>query len=133
MEINHEQGVVTKVSSQNFEDTYKLLKDGISNSTDLKIVAELDHKANAASVGLKICSTKVIVFGKPERKIPLMKSTQIKELDLPQKMLVWEDDEGVVRVSYNDPKQRMLKGTKNVLNTISAVLDRISDRATGAC
>ncbi len=134
MEINKEEGVITKISSKNFEHTYKSLKEVISNNPNLNIVAELDHKANAATVDLKINPTKVILFGNPKLGTPLMKNAQIIGLDLPQKMLVWEDDEGIVRVSYNDPKHVTLRygfnHNEEVLDTIAVALDSISDKAT---
>lgn len=134
MEINKEEGVVTKISSKNFEHTYKSLKEVISNNPNLNIVAELDHKANAATVDLKINPTKVILFGNPKLGTPLIKNAQIIGLDLPQKMLVWEDDEGIVRVSYNDPKHVTLRygfnDNEEVLDTIAVALDSISDKAT---
>lgn len=135
MEINKEKGVITKISSKNFEHTYKSLKEVISNNPNLNIVAELDHKANAATVDLKINPTKVILFGNPKLGTPLMKNAQIIGLDLPQKMLVWEDDEGIVRVSYNDPKHVTLRhgfnANEEVLDTIALALDSISNKATG--
>ncbi|TSE07089.1 MULTISPECIES: DUF302 domain-containing protein [Aquimarina] len=133
MEIDKAQGVITKVSSQNFEDTYNTLVEIITNNPNLKIVAQLDHQANAASVGLELNPTRVIMFGNPKLGTPLMQNSQITGLDLPQKVLVWQDDEGVVKVSYNDPEFLRLRhdinGNENILQTITKALDNISKGA----
>ncbi|MEW7290858.1 DUF302 domain-containing protein [Aquimarina sp. 2304DJ70-9] len=129
------QGVITKVSVQNFEDTYTTLVKNITNNPNLKIVAELDHQANAASVGLKLNSTRIIMFGNPNLGTPLMQSSQITGLDLPQKILVWQDDHGKVKVSYNDPayvqNRHAIEGKSDVLQKISSALDGLTNKAIG--
>ncbi len=134
MEISKSQGVITKVSSQNFEDTYSTLVEIITNNPNLKIVAQLDHQANATSVGLELNPTRVIMFGNPKLGTPLMQNSQIIGLDLPQKVLVWQDAEGVVNVSYNDPEFIKLRhnvdGNENILQTVTKALDNISKVTT---
>lgn len=96
-------GIVTVVSKSNFATTYSKLRAAIAGNKNLSIVAELDHQANATSVGMTLNPTKLIVFGNPALGTPLMQSAQTMAIDLPQKMLVWEDANRVVRISYNDP------------------------------
>ncbi|PKV49606.1 uncharacterized protein (DUF302 family) [Aquimarina sp. MAR_2010_214] len=135
MEIIKAQGVITKVSSKNFEDTYNTLVEIITNNPNLKIVAQLDHQANAASVDLELNPTRVIMFGNPKLGTPLMQNSQITGLDLPQKILIWQDDKGVVNVSYNDPGflklRHEINGKDDVLAIISKALDNLSKGATG--
>ncbi|WP_109299687.1 DUF302 domain-containing protein [Aquimarina sp. AU474] len=132
MEITAQQGVITKKSTQNFEDTYASLVEIIQNNPNLKIVAQLDHQANAASVDLDLKPTKIIMFGNPKLGTPLMQSSQTAGLDLPQKMLVWENDEGVVYISYNDPiylQNRHNIEKSEVLEKMKGALDKISNTA----
>ncbi|EZH74518.1 hypothetical protein ATO12_12165 [Aquimarina atlantica] len=135
MEITKTQGIITKVSSKSFEETYNTLIEIITNNPNLKIIAQLDHQANAASVNLALNPTRVIMFGNPKLGTPLMQNSQITGLDLPQKILIWQDDNGVVNVSYNDPEFLKLRheitGKEDVLTIISKALDNLSKGATG--
>ena len=126
-------GIVTKVSQQNFQETYEKLRLIISNNPNLKILLELDHQANAASVGLDLEPTKIILFGNPNLGTPLMKSGGFTGLDLPQKILVTELD-GVVSISYNDPmylKERHgIVGQDEILKKVSGALNKITTAAS---
>ncbi|MEO0334020.1 MAG: DUF302 domain-containing protein, partial [Bacteroidota bacterium] len=97
--IKSGEGVVTVASNQSFEDTYDKLKSTIDGNPNLRIVAELDHQANAASVGLDLNPTRLIVFGNPNLGTPLMQESQTIGIDLPQKMLVYETEAGEVYVA----------------------------------
>ncbi|MEW7277225.1 DUF302 domain-containing protein [Aquimarina sp. 2201CG1-2-11] len=127
-----EQDIITKTSSKNFEESYNTLVDIITNNPNLKIVAQLDHQANASSVGLQLNPTRLILFGNPQLGTPLMQKTQLIGLDLPQKILIWEDDHGEVKVSYNNPE--FLKSRHNISNqediftTINNALGAISNK-----
>ncbi len=133
MKIEKKEGVITKVSAQNFEQTYKTVVNIITNNPNLKIIAELDHQANAASVGLELNPTRIIMFGNPKLGTPLMQKAQTTGLDLPQKILIWQDDQDNVHISYNDPMY--LKGrhdieeNDDVLLKISNALDTITGKA----
>ncbi|KZS39124.1 hypothetical protein AWE51_11240 [Aquimarina aggregata] len=72
MEVTKGQGIVTKTSSKSFEETYNTLVEVITNNPNLKIIAELNHQANAASVGLELNPTRIIMFGNPKLGTPLM-------------------------------------------------------------
>ncbi|MAN59221.1 MAG: hypothetical protein CMC08_05220 [Flavobacteriaceae bacterium] len=98
------QGVFTSISQNDFSTTYNKLRNAISDNADLAIIAEVDHSANAQSVGMQLNDTRLIIFGNPEAGTPLMKDSQTTAIDLPQKMLVWENDGGEVRISYNNPE-----------------------------
>jgi uncharacterized protein (DUF302 family) len=129
------EGIITKESTRNFETTYSALRSAITNNPKLSLVLELDHKANAASVGLELRPTKLIVFGNPNLGTPLMQDEQTTGLDLPQKMLVWKDEEGNVKVSYNDiyfiAQRHGVEGNVEVLNKISNALANLANTAAG--
>ncbi len=129
------EGIITIESVQDFESTYNALENAIATNENLSIVAQLDHQANAANVGLELRPTKIIIFGNPNLGSPLMQNKQTVGLDLPQKMLVWEDENAVVKVSYNDPfylQQRYnLEGNQEELEQISTALDNLATIAAG--
>ncbi len=129
------QGMITKISTQSFEDTYATLKGILTANPALKIIAELDHAANAATKGLSLRPTRIVFFGNPVLGTPLMQGVQSIGLDLPQKILVYEDAQGVVHITYNDPmylKQRhQLLNRDAVLQKIATALDKITTKAAG--
>ncbi|MEL6557773.1 MAG: DUF302 domain-containing protein [Bacteroidota bacterium] len=129
-----EKGIITKVSNQDFDNTYLKLKETIDNNPNLKIIAELDHQSNASNVGLALNKTKIILFGNPKMGTPLMQNSITAGLDLPQKILVYQNDQGIVNVTYNDPmylKQRHgISGAQEILTKISGALDQITNLAT---
>lgn len=128
-------GVVTRISNEDFEATYSNLRNAIVANENLQIVAELDHRENAASVDMELRPTKVIIFGNPNLGTPLMQSSQSTGLDLPQKMLVWEDEDGTVNISYNDPEylqeRHAISGNETVVSQITAALNALSEAAAG--
>ncbi len=126
-------GIITKRSENTFDETYSIIKNQISANSNIKIFAELDHQSNAARLGLELNPTKIIIFGNPQLGTPLMKEKLSIALDLPQKMLVWENDEGEVFVSYNDPEfiseRHSLQSNREIIQKISTVLDKLSNKA----
>ena len=129
-----QKGIITKVSNQNFETTYSKLRETIEANPNLKIITELDHQANAANINLTLNPSKIILFGNPNMGTPLMQDAQTTGLDLPQKILVHQNNQGIVNVSYNDPmylKERHdISGAQEILIKISGALDKITNAAT---
>jgi len=128
-------GIITKVSLDNFQRTYDKLRSIIDGNPNLKIILELDHQANAASVDLTLEPTKIIMFGNPKLGTPLMLSGELTTgLDLPQKMLVTERS-GVVSISYNNPSylktRHQVIAREEVLKKVTEALDKISNAACG--
>jgi uncharacterized protein (DUF302 family) len=68
----------------------------------IKVFAVIDHSGEAERVGLQLRDTKLIVFGSPKAGTPVMVAAPLAALDLPIKILVWDDD-GRTRVSYTAP------------------------------
>ena len=128
-----QKGIITKTSNNSIEQTYQQLRTALSNNPNLKIIAELDHQANAASVGLELTPTKIIMFGNPNLGTPLMQSEQTIGLDLPQKILIYQTENGTVKVSYNDPlylKERHgIEDKEEILKKISGALDKLTSVA----
>lgn len=133
-ELMIETGIITKTSNQDFETTYQKVRTIIEENPNLTIILELDHQANAAKKGLELTPTKLIVFGNPMMGTPLMQTNPLTGLDLPQKILVYEDAEGVVNVSYNDPvylmNRHQLAVQSETINKVAGALDTITTKAT---
>ncbi len=129
-------GIITKTSTQSFDATYDKLRGIIENNPNLKIILELDHSKNAASVELELNPTRIIMFGNPKLGTPLMNSTAYLGLDLPQKILVTQRIDGKVEVSYNDPiylkARHNMEGVDEILAKVSGALDKITDGAISA-
>jgi uncharacterized protein (DUF302 family) len=64
----------------------------------------IDHSGEAGKVGLKMRPTKLVIFGNPRAGTPLMLASPSSAIDLPLKLLVWEDAQGKVWLSYNSPE-----------------------------
>ncbi len=126
-------GIITKTSTVSFEQTYQQLKSVLENNPNLKIIAELDHQNNAGSVDLSLNPTRIILFGNPRLGTPLMQNAQTIGLDLPQKILIYQEENGTVKVAYNDPlylKERHgVTDNEPILEKISNALHKLTEVA----
>ena len=93
-------GLITKPSANSTAVTLDRL-EGALKERGYVIFARLDHAAAAASVGLKMPASTVLVFGNPRNGTPAMQKKPSLAIDLPLKALVWEDATGKVSVTYN--------------------------------
>jgi uncharacterized protein (DUF302 family)/uncharacterized membrane protein YidH (DUF202 family) len=102
MATNVDNGIVRIPSNHSVDETLaKLL--GILQSKGVKLFTVVDHSGEAASAGLKMPSTKLLIFGNPKAGTPLMLAAPSIALDLPLKILVAEDATGKTWISYNAP------------------------------
>ena len=69
----------------------------------LTVFARIDHAAGAAKVGKELPPTELLIFGNPKGGTPFIECAQTVAIDLPLKILVWEDADGQVWLGYNDP------------------------------
>jgi uncharacterized protein (DUF302 family) len=95
-------GIIDKPSNHSVDETVEKLK-GILQSKGVTLFAMVDHSEEAAKVGMKMRPTKLLIFGSPKAGTPLMLAAPRSAIDLPLKILVWEEAEGKVWVSYNSP------------------------------
>jgi uncharacterized protein (DUF302 family) len=93
--------VVTKISPVSVEDTVDRLI-ALVTGKGMKVFAVIDHSGEAASHGLELRDTKVVIFGSPEAGTPVMEHAPLAALDLPLKVLIWADGDAT-RVSYTSP------------------------------
>ncbi len=96
-------GVASKPTEHSVDEVVvkllQLLKDG-----GINLFALIDHSGEAEKVGLKMRPTKLLIFGNPKGGTPLMQAAPTIAIDLPLKILVWEDAAAKVWISYNTPE-----------------------------
>jgi uncharacterized protein (DUF302 family) len=96
-------GIVNKPSKHSVDDTLGKLQN-ILQAKGIAVFALIDHSGEAAKVGMKMRPTKLLIFGNPKGGTPLMIAAPSIAIDLPVKILIWEDDQQKVWVSYNTPE-----------------------------
>jgi uncharacterized protein (DUF302 family) len=126
------EGLTTVPSDFGPKETVDRL-EGEIREKGLNVFARIDHAEGAAEAGLELRPTNLIIFGNARGGTPLMQAAQTAGIDLPLKILVWQDTAGKTWISYNDPRwiaQRHHLGLKaEVIDKLSAVLSDISARA----
>ena len=131
--VSNAEGIVMVTSTQDMDTTYNALVAFIQEP--LILVRELDHAANATNVGLTLNPTRLVIFGNPNAGTPLMQAEQTIGIDLPQKMLVYQNAEDVVTIAYNDPAylaaRHGISGQDERLTAISGVLAGLANNAAG--
>jgi uncharacterized protein (DUF302 family) len=95
-------GVVTIESAHSVEETVHRLKQ-ILDAKGVTLFALIDHSGAAEDAGMHMRPTRLLIFGNPKAGTPLMIASPTIAIDLPLKLLVWEDSDGKTRISYNDP------------------------------
>ena len=128
-------GLTTIRSSYAPEETINRLEAEIK-ARGMTVFAHIDHAAGAAGVGLSLRPTDVLLFGNARGGTPLMQSIQTTGIDLPLKMLVWQDEAGDTRLSYNDPhwiakRHGLGQETKATIDAMSAALGALAKIAAG--
>jgi uncharacterized protein (DUF302 family) len=102
MSSNRDDGIVDKSSNHSVDETLERLK-GTLRARGVALFAIVDHSGEAEKAGLKMRPTKLVIFGNPKAGTPLMLAAPRVAIDLPLKILIWEDTDGNVWVSYNSP------------------------------
>jgi uncharacterized protein (DUF302 family) len=93
-------GLVELLSNHSVDETVEKLK-GILQAKGITLFALIDHSGEAAKVGMKMPPTKLLIFGSPKAGTPLMQAAPSIAIDLPLKILIWEDAQGKVWVTHN--------------------------------
>ncbi|HTZ96220.1 MAG TPA: DUF302 domain-containing protein [Terriglobales bacterium] len=101
--VGTHEGIVDIPSHHSVDETIDKLTN-ILRSKGVTVFAVVDHSGEAAKVGMKMPPTKLVIFGSPKAGTPLMLAAPSIAIDLPLKILVWEDVQGKVWVSYNTPE-----------------------------
>jgi uncharacterized protein (DUF302 family) len=126
-------GLVNVPSTFNVEKTADRM-ESVLLEKGMTIFNRIKHSEGAANVGIELRKTELIIFGNPKVGSPLMKCQQSVAIDLPQKALIWEDDNAKVWISYNDPryleKRHNIVGCEEVISKIEKALAGIVKSAS---
>ena len=98
-----QNGLVNVLSSHSVDDTVAKL-EAMLREKQVKIFAVIDHSGEAKLAGLEMHPTKVLIFGNPKGGTPLMLAAPSTAIDLPLKLLVAEDADGKIWITYNSPR-----------------------------
>jgi uncharacterized protein (DUF302 family) len=97
-----DNGLITIASAFSVAETMDRLAAAVV-SRGLAVFARIDHAAGATEVGMPLRPTQLLIFGNAKGGTPLMQDKQTAGIDLPLKVLVWQDPDGKVMLTYNDP------------------------------
>ena len=123
------KGIIDKPSHHSVDQTVEKLKN-ILQSRGVALFALVDHSGEAEKVGMKMPPTKLLIFGSPKAGTPLMLAAPSIAIDLPLKILVWEDTGGKVWVSYNSPEYlKDRHGLPPELLANIAVIETLAEKA----
>jgi uncharacterized protein (DUF302 family) len=97
-----DKGIIDKLSNHSVDQTVEKLKNMLQ-AKGVTLFALVDHSGEAEKAGIKMPPTKLLIFGSPKAGTPLMLAAPSIAIDLPLKILVWQDRQGKVWLSYNSP------------------------------
>jgi len=131
--VQAENNMITKKSSHSVAVTLDRLEAALKEK-EIAVVARVDHAAAAKKLDMALKPTQVLIFGNPKLGTPLMQSNPKIGLDLPLKVLAWEDAAGVVWVGYTAPTdlaaRYQIGDRAEVVQKMTAVLDALTTQAT---
>lgn len=87
-------------SRKSFNEVYNALRNTIVDAPEMNLIAEVDHKQHAKTVGVEMRANKVLIFTIGELEAGLLDRNQLTAVDLPVRILVWEDEEGKTQISW---------------------------------
>src|SRR5437868_310193 len=102
MNAHKENGLVDIPSNHSVEETVEKLK-GILQAKGITLFALVDHSGEAGKAGMQMRPTRLLIFGNPKAGTPVMLAAPSSAIDLPLKILIWEDAQEKVWVTYNSP------------------------------
>lgn len=93
----------------------------------IAIAARIDHAAGAKAAGLSLPPTELLIFGNPKLGTPLMQTAPTVGLELPMKVLAWQEADGTVKIAYTAPdalaRRHGITGQEKILETMTKALD----------
>lgn len=128
-----EQTMTSVKSTHSVADTLTKLEE-ILAAKGMNVFARIDHAAAATKAGMELRPTELLIFGNPEIGTRLMNCSQSIAIDLPLKMLSWQDEDGVVWLSYNNPdylkNRHATQGCDEVFEKVTGALAKFAEAAT---
>jgi uncharacterized protein (DUF302 family) len=128
-------GLISVRSRFSVAETIDRLVETIQDA-GLLVFARIDHAANAREIGEALRSTELLIFGNPKGGTPLFQDRQTVGIDLPVKALAWEDQDGKIWLSYNDPqwiaeRHGLGGGSDQAIKAIAAGMEKVIAAAAG--
>jgi len=124
-------GLVDLPSKHSVDETVAKLS-GILDAKGITLFAVIDHSGEAEKVGLSMPPTRLLIFGSPKAGTPLMLASPSVAIDLPLKLLVWQDNTGAVWVTYNSPAYLMKRhGVPDAMLPNIAGIEQLAAAAVG--
>jgi uncharacterized protein (DUF302 family) len=121
-----ETQITTKISPRSVSENASRLP-GILGGKGLKVFAVIDQSAEASQVGMPLRETTLVLFGNPAAGTPVMVAAPLSALDLPLKVLIW-DDAGQTKVTYYGPAALAARYDLNAdLTAKLAAIDLLTD------
>src|ERR1700722_19306733 len=117
------EGIIAIPSAHSVEETVDRL-ESILQEKGIKLFALVDHSGEAEKAGLRMPNTKLVIFGNPKAGTPLMLAAPTIAIDLPLKILIWEDAEAKVGVSYTSSE--FLLNRHNLPSTLAGPLEGVA-------
>ncbi len=122
-------GIIDIPSNHSVDETVEKL-EGILQAKGVTLFALVDHSGEAEKAGLKMPPTKLLIFGSPKAGTPVMLVAPSSAIDLPLKILVWEDGQSKVWISYNSQQYLQQRhGLPQELLTNLAVVETLAAKA----
>jgi uncharacterized protein (DUF302 family) len=127
--------LLVKKSPHSVAVTLDRLADALK-ARGIAVVARVDHAAGAQRIGETLRPTQLLIFGNPKLGTPLMQSKRTIGLELPMKVLAWEDDGGQVWLGYVKPgilkSEYAVSGRDHIFNEMAQALEKLTDEAIKA-
>ena len=130
-------GLITKPSNYSVQDTIERFENSVKAKGQI-LFGRVDHAAAAAKYGIEFRPHTTVLFGRPQNGTPLMRQAGTYTIDAPQKVAVWQDEQGKVWLTYNSaeyfanhllPRHGLSFGADAVKN-LQQFLDEVTDQAT---
>ncbi len=126
--------MITKQSANDVKTTMDRLEDAVTKA-GATVFARVDHAAGASKVGMDLAPMELLIFGNPKLGTPIIQSSPEAGLDLPIKVLVWQDGDDV-RIGYLEPEALKARhgtsGADKSFKMMSGALDKLTGVAAKA-
>ena len=128
-----DSGFISVKSAHDVKTTADRL-EGMLKQKGMIVFTRINHAQGAQKIGQELRPTELIIFGNPKVGTPLMQCAQSVAIDLPQKALIWQDAQGQVWLSYNDPnylvERHQIAGCGDVIKKVAKALGNFAKSAT---
>jgi uncharacterized protein (DUF302 family) len=126
-------GLISVKSAHDVKTTADRLENMLEQK-GMTVFIRIDHEQGARKIGQELRPTELIIFGNPKVGTPLMQCARSVGIDLPQKALIWQDAQGQVWLSYNDPnflvERHQITGCDEVIKKVAKALGNFANSAT---